>query len=104
VPYPRPQECGNHEGVTELCLSDAKGKGVRVDCLTGMSASVLPYTVQELASAAKTWQLPDSKAVVLSMDAFQMGLGNSSCGPGVLKKYTYPQKTYELKLIFKPLR
>jgi beta-galactosidase len=104
VPYPRPQECGNHEGVTELSLSDAKGKGVRVDCPTGMSASVLPYTVQELTSAAKTWQLPDSKSVVLSMDAFQMGLGNSSCGPGVLKKYTYSQKTYVLNLIFKPLR
>ena len=30
-----------------------------------------------------------------------MGLGNSSCGPGVLTKYSIPQKQHSLHVMFK---
>jgi hypothetical protein len=32
------------------------------------------------------------------------GLGNSSCGPGVLEKYSVPAKRYLLQLRFQPIR
>ena len=38
--------------------------------------------------------------VYVHLDAAVMGLGNSSCGPGVLKKYTIDKnKTYKLHVI-----
>ena len=45
------------------------------------------------------YELVDQVHTYLSIDCAVMGLGNSSCGPGVLKKYTIdPKKQYRLKL------
>ncbi len=103
VPYPRPQECGNKEGVRWLTLTDAKSKGLKISTPDEMSFSALHYTVQDLDKAKNTWELEPRKAVVLSLDAFQLGLGNSSCGPGVLKKYAPVVKPYTLNISLKPL-
>jgi len=103
VPYPRPQECGNKEGVQWLSLTDAKGKGLKVSTTNEMSFSALHYTVQDLEKAKNTWELEPRKAVVLSLDAFQLGLGNSSCGPGVLKKYAPSAKPYTLTITLNPI-
>jgi beta-galactosidase len=41
--------------------------------------------------------------VVLSLDAKQFGLGDSSCGSGVLEHYAVlPTKTHHLHLLFRP--
>jgi beta-galactosidase len=104
VPYPRPQECGNKEGVRWLSLTDLKGKGLEITASTEMSMSALHYTVADLDKADFTWQLQARKAVVLSLDAFQLGLGNSSCGPGVLKKYAPVAKPYSLNVTLNPIR
>jgi beta-galactosidase len=41
--------------------------------------------------------------VVLSLDAKQSGLGDSSCGPGVLERYAVlPTKTHHLHLLLRP--
>ena len=39
----------------------------------------------------------------LSIDCAVMGLGNSSCGPGVLKKYTVPTTTQTLRIRILPI-
>ena len=36
--------------------------------------------------------------VILSLDAAILGLGNSSCGPGVLKKYAIDKKEHTLHI------
>jgi beta-galactosidase len=45
----------------------------------------------------------DPEFVYLTLDAAVMGLGNSSCGPGVLSRYTIPQKAHTLHVRFTPL-
>jgi beta-galactosidase len=57
-----------------------------------------------LDDATNTWQLNPRENVVVSLDAFQMGLGNSSCGPGVLKKYAPEKKAYKLNITLKPIK
>jgi beta-galactosidase len=104
VPYPRPQECGNKEGVRWLSLTDVKGKGLKINSEANMSFSALHYSVADLDKANYTWELKPRKAVVLSLDAFQLGLGNSSCGPGVLKKYAPTAKSYVLNVTLNPIR
>jgi beta-galactosidase len=103
VPYPRPQECGNKEGVRRLSLTDPKGRGLLITTNDPMSASALHYTVDDLDKANNTWELTPREAVVLSLDACQLGLGNGSCGPGVLKKYAIEKRPYELNVTMKPL-
>lgn len=99
--YPRPQDGGNKEEVVTLRLTNSKGRGLKVSTLDrAFSASALPYTVEDLYNASNDSELKARKETILSIDAAVMGLGNSSCGPGVLKKYTISHGTHSLKLRF----
>lgn len=101
VPYVRPQENGNKEDVRWLTLTDAAGRGLRVnDEGNPMAVSALHFTAADLASVRHSYQLKPEPAVILSLDAKQCGLGNSSCGPGVLEPYAVPPGDYSLKLHF----
>ena len=92
--YPKPQDNGNHEDCAEVIVRkvSAKGKpaeGIRITAVDApFSFSALPYSAQQIASAAHDFELPESDATYLSIDCAVLGLGNSSCGPGVLKKYS----------------
>lgn len=100
--YPRPQDSGNHEDVTEVVLTDKQGKGIRVTAIDKpFSFSALHYSAQDLYAATHDCDLKPRKEVILSLDAAVLGLGNSSCGPGVLKKYAIDKKMeYTLRVRF----
>lgn len=102
VHYPRPQSSGNHEQTATLSLTTTKGKGYTVTTADGklFSFSALPYSEKQLSTVAHDCDLQSEDYVYLNIDAAMMGLGNSSCGPGVLTKYSIPQKPYTLKLRF----
>ena len=92
VHYPRPQDSGNHEECTFVELRSKKGTGIRIESVDdSFSFSALPYSAQYLASKSHDYELQDQGKVYLSIDCAVMGLGNSSCGPGVLKKYSIDQ-------------
>ncbi len=103
VPYVRPQENGGKTDVRWLTLTDADGHGLRVeDEGNPLTVSALHFTVDDLISVRHSYQLKPRPEVILSLDAAQCGLGNSSCGPGVLDQYALPPKDYSLKLQFSP--
>ena len=104
--YPRPQDSGNKEQVTEFALRDEQGRGVVITTLeTPFSAKVLPYSAEQLATTTHDCFLeehPSRNFVTLS--AAVLGLGNSSCGPGVLKRYAIDkEKNHSLHLRIQPL-
>lgn len=100
TPYPRPQDSGNREDIHFLTLTDANGKGLRVEAVEqSFSASALHYTAQDIYATSHDAMLNARREVILSIDAAVLGLGNSSCGPGVLKKYAIEQRPYTLKLL-----
>ena len=99
VHYPRPQDSGNKEEVQFLTLTDKRNKGIRVDAVEDVfSASALHYTAQDLHKETHDCNLKPRPEIILSMDAAVLGLGNSSCGPGVLKKYTIEKKEHTLHI------
>lgn len=102
VHYPRPQSSGNHEQTVTLSLTTAKGKGYTVTTADGkpFSFSALPYSEAQLSTVAHDCDLQAEDNVYLNIDALMMGLGNSSCGPGVLTKYSVPQEPHTLHLMF----
>jgi beta-galactosidase len=104
VPYVRPQENGNKEDVRWLTLTDANGHGLRVTAIGDpMAFSALHFTAADLASVKHNYELKPRPDVILSLDARQCGLGNGSCGPGVLERYAVPPQTYRLRLSFAPV-
>ena len=101
VPYIRPQENGGKQDVRWLTLTDLTGHGLRVEEESApMSVSALHFTVADLTAVRHSYELTPRPEVILSLDARQCGLGNSSCGPGVLEKYAIPPKDCSLKLRF----
>ena len=100
VHYPRPQDSGNHEDCTMVELKTKKGKTLRIEAVDEpFSFSALPYSAQYIASKTHDYELQDEGRTFLSIDCAVMGLGNSSCGPGVLKKYTIDKsKKHQLKI------
>ncbi len=92
VPYVRPQETGNKEDVRWAALTDKSGRGVLIVGDQPLSITALHYTPEDLDRADHIHELSPRKDVYLCIDARQLGLGNGSCGPGVIEKYRlYPQ-------------
>jgi beta-galactosidase len=95
--YPHPQETGNKEDVHFLTLTNEKNQGIKVEAVEKTySASALNYSVNDLANEAHECNLVPRREVILSLDCAVLGLGNSSCGPGVLKKYAIEKKEHVL--------
>jgi beta-galactosidase len=81
-------------------LKTKKGKTLRIEAVDkAFSFSALPYSAQHLASKTHDYELQDQGKTYLSIDCTVMGLGNSSCGPDVLKKYTIDKhQPHQLKI------
>ncbi len=87
--YPRPQDNGNHEDCSLILLGTPQGKTVRIEAIdTPFSFSALHYAPEDLYNRKYDDELKERDVTVLSIDCAVLGLGNSSCGPGVLKKYS----------------
>ena len=104
--YPRPQDSGNKEQVTEFALRDEQGRGVVITTHEKpFSAKVLPYSAEQLATTTHDCFLEEhSSRNFVTLSAAVLGLGNSSCGPGVLKRYAIDkEKNHSLHLRIQPL-
>jgi beta-galactosidase len=102
-PYPRPQETGNHEDIRFLTLKNAKNQGIKVQAVgKTFSASAIHFAANDLTNETHECNLIPRKEVILSIDCAVLGLGNSSCGPGVLKKYAIEKKEHKLQIRISP--
>jgi len=96
---PRPQDTGNKEEVRSLSLINQQGKGLRIEAVEKViSASALNYTANDLFKEAHDCNLVPRKEIILSIDCAVLGLGNSSCGPAVLKKYAIEKKEHVMHI------
>jgi beta-galactosidase len=86
-PYAKPQDMANREDVSWVALRGESGSGVLFAGLGRMSATVLPYTADELAAAAHPTDLPaHPDRTRIDLDAAVLGLGGASCGPIPLER------------------
>ena len=93
---PKPQDSGNHEDVAYVCLSNGRDH-ISVSAIDGtFSFSALPYSATQFATTKHDYELRAENYVYLNLDAAVLGIGNGSCGPGVLKKYAIEQKPHTL--------
>ena len=92
--YVRSQSMGNREDVRWFTVTDASGKGIKVETLSGnASFSALHYTDADLWRAKHDFRLPEirRRETLVSIDAAQQGLGNATCGPRPLEEYMIPE-------------
>lgn len=101
-PYVKPQSTGGREGLRDLTLTDAEGRGINIATDGQVSFSILPYTDADLMNANHLWEMAPRPYSVLHLDAWTRGVGNASCGADVdtLPEYRVPERpmTYTLRI------
>jgi beta-galactosidase len=94
TPYVRPQENGGHAGVRWFTLTDASGRGIRIDLDKPLQVSANPFRAEQLADATHDVELVPTGKTIVHIDAAHRGLGTASCGPDTLPQYLVSGGTY----------
>jgi beta-galactosidase/beta-glucuronidase len=102
VPYVRPQENGNKTDVRWATLTDSEGDGLLVVGMPLLNASAHHFTVEDLDRAQHTHELERRNEITLNLDFIHSGLGNASCGPGVLPQYQIEPREVRYRLRLRP--
>lgn len=100
VPYPVPQENGNHIDTSALTV---RGDGVpelRVEGRDVFDFTARRWTSHDLERATHPHELVDSGRVWLNIDHRQLGLGSASVGPATPERYRIPRErtTWRVRL------
>ena len=103
MPYITPQENGNKTDVRWVALTRADGVGLLAVGMPLLNVSAHHFTAEELTRATHTHELHRHPEIVLHLDYQQSGLGNGSCGPGVLPQYLLMPKETRYSLRLRPL-
>ena len=94
VDYITPQENGNKTDVRWVALTDEEGIGLLAVGMPLLNVSAHHFATEDLTRATHTYELKRREEITLNLDYQQSGLGNASCGPGVLPQYLIqPQET-----------
>jgi beta-galactosidase len=88
TPYEKPMDCGNHEDVRWLTLSQKDVQALKITSDKElMQFTALPYTDEELERTEYRIDLPKSNATVVCISHKTLGVGSFSCGPKPLPQY-----------------
>ncbi|MBW5445433.1 DUF4981 domain-containing protein [Cohnella sp. CFH 77786] len=103
VPYLRPQECGNKTDVRYATVTDAAGKGFRIEGLPAFELNVMPYTPDEMEQYDHYHLLPKAEKTVVRINHLQMGVGgDDSWGARTHPDYTlFSNRSYDFRFKIK---
>jgi beta-galactosidase len=108
-PYARPQESGNKSDVRWLTMTNAKGKGIKIEGETLLNVGALPYSVDDLDPEMEKKQyhsgeLQPAPFINFNVDFEQMGVqGIDSWGSWPLDQYQLKFKSYSYTYWIKPI-
>ena len=68
-----------------------------------LNVSAHHFTTEQLTNAQHTYELQKQDNITLNLDYAQCGLGNASCGPGVLPQYLLDAEEYRYQVRLKPV-
>ncbi len=102
VPYPYPQDCGNHTDVKWLSLSDRLGRGVLAVADTRFEFMASKYTAHDMEAARHQFDLSSDDKTYLRIDYRVSGTGSGSCGPAVHNEHRLNDREFSYAFRFLP--
>ena len=105
VDYVAPQTSGDRQDMRWLILYNKENKGIRIDSEGQVNFSLDNYDDAFMHNYIHShpWCMPESNDIYAHFDYMQLGIGNASCGAGVLDKYKIPSSgkyTYKLRFTY----
>lgn len=92
--YLKPQENSSHYGCRYVTLSDG-AFALSAAAEQPFSFNVSPYTQEELAGKAHSYELEPCGCTVLCVDYKMSGVGSNSCGPSLLPQYRLEEGQFD---------
>ncbi|MDE5800052.1 MAG: DUF4981 domain-containing protein, partial [Paramuribaculum sp.] len=100
----RPQTMGYREDLRYMRIMAPDGFGLLIETEGQVNFSALHNNEDDMIQVSHDFDLVPREEVILDFDYYQKGLGNGSCGPGVLTQYmTTTTGTYTNRLRFTPI-
>ncbi|MCU1455327.1 MAG: beta-galactosidase [Acidimicrobiales bacterium] len=105
TPYGRPQESGNRTDVRWVVARGPGGALLSALRPDGESLQVSAHHVDPrgLTGLGHQHDVPEGTTTFLHLDVAQCGLGNASCGPGVLDRYLVPPEPLTFTVVLLPV-
>ena len=97
--YPHPQANGNKTDVRWASLTDSKGSGVKFYGDSPLQVNVKHYTTENVYNANFINELKKEDLTIVSVNHFESGLGNASCGGDYpLPKYKLSDEIHKFRI------
>ena len=102
--FPKPQDMGHHQDTRWVALKNDDNKiGVLLVANPTMDFSALAHSPQQLTLAGHPYQLPESDATYLQLNASTTGVGGNSCGPTPLVRDRVMASPTHFGFIIRPI-
>ena len=102
--FPKPQDMGHHQDTRWVALKNDDNKiGVLLVANPTMDFSALAHSPQQLTLAGHPYQLPESDATYLQINAATTGVGGNSCGPTPLVRDRVMASPTHFGFIIRPI-
>ena len=102
--FPKPQDMGHHQDTRWVALKNDDNKiGVLLVANPTMDFSALAHSPQQLTLAGHPYQLPESDATYLHLNASTTGVGGNSCGPTPLVRDRVTASPTHFGFIIRPI-
>lgn len=92
VPYPKPQEHGNHTDVRMISVSSERGSGLTVRSGGTFETAVSHFAARDLEAAGHSAFLKPREQTFLRIDYRDSGIGSGSCMVELQEKYRLQEK------------
>jgi len=102
TPYVFPQENGNRSDVSWLTLTDAAGRGLRVDGQPTINFSAHRYTTMDFENARHIHELVPRPFLTVNLDYRHNGIGSASCGPRPWPQYWLKPEEFQFAVRLAP--
>ncbi|QZT38406.1 DUF4981 domain-containing protein [Halosquirtibacter xylanolyticus] len=101
--YMKPQDSGNRTDVRWVQFTDRDGKGFKVSSANKFNFDASENTPTEIARANHPYELTPRDGIIINIDAAHHGIGQGSCGPQALEKYSLDTKEKTLLFYIQPI-
>ena len=104
VPFPKPQDMGQHQETRWAALTNAQGAGAVFVGAEPLSVAALPYKTIDMTLAGHPYQLPEPDGVYLQLNIGNTGLGGHSCGPRPLLRDRLLATPHNFGFVIRPAK
>ena len=103
VPYPKPQEHGNHTCTSYVSVADRHHLALTFSSDNEFEFNASHYSSEQLTYATHTNDIGDKNKTIVRIDYKVSGIGSNSCGPELLPKYQLNEKKIHYSFNVKPV-